>query len=176
MKRIVIGLATLAVLAVPMLSCAQDSSDVDYQNTGDVEYYDQGPPPYNDVEDGQLLKLASYILMPVGWALEHGLTRPLHTLATDSPAAPILGGDTQIRYFGESSNANLLPPDTFRPFLMSANPTQMDTGTGPLVTTTMTTDRTILPQVTGVQTTTTRTITTTTPNSYPNSAGQSVIH
>jgi len=45
-----------------------------------------------------------------------------------------------------------------------------------LVTTTMTTDRTILPQVTGVQTTTTRTITTTTPNSYPNSAGQSVIH
>lgn len=176
MKRIVIGLATLAVLAVPMLSRAQDLTDIDYQDTGEVEYFDEGPPPYNDVEDGQLLKIASYILMPVGWALEHGLTRPLHTLATDSPAAPILGGDTQIRYFGESSNANLLPPDTFRPFLMPANPTQMDTSGGPLVTTRVSVSSSALPPVAGVQTTTTRTVITTTPNSYSNSAGQSVIH
>src|ERR1700733_13674436 len=139
MKRIVIGLATIAVLAVPMLSYAQNSSYVGYQSSNEVEYYDQGPPPYSDVEDGQILKLASYILMPVGWALEHGLTRPLHSLATNSAAAPVLSGDTQIRYFGESSNANLLPPDTFRPFLMPANPTQMDTSGGPLVMTTATT-------------------------------------
>jgi hypothetical protein len=170
MKRIVIGLATLAVLAAPMLSYAQSSSD--------VGYYDQGPPPYNDVEDGQILKLASYILMPVGWALEHGITRPLHSLATNSAAAPLLSGDTQIRYFGESSNANLLPPDTFRPFLMPANPTQMDTSGGPLVmtTATTTTENPVLPQVTGVQTTTTRTVITTTPSSYQSSSGQSVIH
>jgi hypothetical protein len=176
MKRIVIGLATLAVFAVPMLSYAQNTGEVGYQNTGEVEYYDQGPPPYNDVEDGQILKLASYILMPVGWALEHGLTRPLHSLATNSAAAPVLSGDTQIRYFGESSNANLLPPDTFRPFLMPANPTQMDTSVGPLVTTSVSVSSSVLPPVAGVQTTTTRTVITTTPNSYSNSTGQSVIH
>jgi hypothetical protein len=116
--------------------------------------------------------------MPVGWALEHGITRPLHSLATNSAAAPLLSGDTQIRYFGESSNANLLPPDTFRPFLMPANPTQMDTSGGPLVmtTATTTTENPVLPQVTGVQTTTTRTVITTTPSSYQSSSGQNVIH
>lgn len=146
-----------------MLSYAQDE---------DMEYDAPGPPPYNDVEDGQLLKIASYIVMPVGWLLEHGLTRPLHSLATDSPAAPILSGDTDRKFFGESSNANLLPPDTFRPFQMPANPTQMDTGEGPLVLTNTTSST--LPPVSAQSMRTTITSTTTAPSLYP--PGQSVIH
>ncbi|MGA2409750.1 MAG: hypothetical protein ABSG46_05085 [Candidatus Binataceae bacterium] len=145
MKRIFVGLAALAMLAVPMLSYAQQ--------WGDMEYDAPGPVPYNDVEDGQFLKLVSYIVMPVGYALEWGVTRPLHNLATNSAAAPVLSGDTEIRYFGESANANLLPPDTFRPFQMPANPTQMDTGAGPLVTPATTgLGSSTLPEVAGYQT------------------------
>jgi hypothetical protein len=172
MKRIVIGLTAVAILAAPILSYAQQYGEGDLN----MEYDAQGPPPYNDVEDGQLLKLASYVAMPVGWLLEHGLTRPLHRLATDSPAAPLLSGDTEIKYFGESSNANLLPPDTFRPFQMPANPTQMDTGPGPDVTATSSSESPILPPVQSEQNTTTRTTTTTIANPYPNTTRQTVIH
>jgi hypothetical protein len=166
MKRLLIGLAVMTMLGVPMLAHAQDE---------DMEYDTEGPPPYNDVEDGQLLKIASYIAMPVGWALEHGVTRPLHYLATDTAAAPILSGDTDRKFFGESANANLLPPDTFRPFEMPANPTQMDTGAGPLVLTNTSTESSVLPPIPGqtVRTTTT-TVTTTAP--VTNSLGQTVIH
>jgi hypothetical protein len=160
MKRIATGLAAIAILATPILSYAQQYSQGPYSrqySQGDLnmEYDVQGPPPYNDVEDGQLLKLLSYAVMPVGYVLEHCVTRPLHSLATDSPAAPVLSGDTQIKYFGESSNANLLPPDTFRPFQMPANPTQMDTGAGPLVPASPTAETNILPAVRSYQSTST---------------------
>jgi hypothetical protein len=172
MKRIAIGLAAIAILATPILSYAQQYGAGDL----DMEYDVQGPPPYNDVDDGQLLKLVSYVAMPIGYTLEHVVTRPLHDLATNSAAAPILSGDTEIKYFGESSNANLLPPGTFRPFQMPANPNQMDTSTGPLVTTvTASSTSPILPQVPYAQTTTTQT-TATTAYPYPNTHGQNVIH
>lgn len=172
MKRIVIGLAAIAILATPILSYAQEYGQGDL----DMEYDVEGPPPYNDVEDGQLLRLLSYVLMPIGYVLEHGVTRPLNNLATNSAAAPILSGDTEIKYFGESSNANLLPPDTFRPFQMPANPTQMDTSAGPLVTNTVSSESPILPPVPYAQTTATQTTTSTTANPYPNTPRQTVIH
>src|ERR1700744_1269474 len=100
MKRLLSGMAIVVMLATPMVSHAQDTN---------IEYDAAGPPPYNDVEDGQLLKIASYVAMPVGWVLEHGVTRPLHYLATDTAAAPLLSGDTDEKFFGESSNADLLP-------------------------------------------------------------------
>lgn len=173
MKRIAIGLAAIAILATPILSHAQQYGQGDL----DMEYDIQGPPPYNDVEDGQLLKLLSYALMPIGYTLEHCVTRPLNDLATNSPAAPILSGDTEIKYFGEASNANLLPPDTFRPFQMPANPTQMDTGTEPLATTaTASSASPILQPVPYTQSITTQSTTTTTANPYPNTTHQTVIH
>ena len=169
MKRLLVGLVLFAMIVTPILARAQD--------LGDDEYDIEGPPPYNDVEDGQLLKLASYVLMPIGYALEHGVTRPLHDLATNSAAAPVLSGDTEIKYFGEASNANLLPADTFRPFQMPANPTQMDTGSGPMVMTRMNAEGPILPPVTPqTVTTTTTTITTTTKTAPSSSIGQSAIH
>ncbi|HUN59535.1 MAG TPA: hypothetical protein VMU41_15595 [Candidatus Binataceae bacterium] len=174
MKRIVIGgLAAIVIFATPIVSYAQQQWG---QGDLDMEYDAQGPPPYNDVENGQVLQIASYLVMPVGWLLEHGVTRPLHDLATNSAAAPILSGDTEIKNFGESSNANLLPPDTFRPFQMPANPTQMDTGAGPLVTANTNSESPILPPVTYGQTVATQTTTTTIANPYPNTTRQAVIH
>jgi hypothetical protein len=161
MKRIIIGLAALAMLVLPVLSYAQE--------WGDMEYDAQGPVPYNDVVDGQLLKLSSYVLMPIGYGLEWGIFRPLHNLATNTAAAPVLSGDTDIRYFGESSNANLLPPGTFRPFQMPANPTQMDTSTGPLPMPATTAMRSsTLPPVQGYQ--------PTRPGAGYAPSGQAVIH
>jgi hypothetical protein len=83
MKRAAICLLTLLALILPHLSHAEDFDD---------EY---GPPPYNDVEDGQVLRLAGYILAPFGYALEWGVTRPMHHAATDTPLAPMLSGDTE---------------------------------------------------------------------------------
>jgi hypothetical protein len=117
MKRAAICLLTLLALAMPRLARAQD-----WYNQ------DNGPPPYNDVEDGQMLRIAGYILAPFGYALEWGLTRPLHHAATDTPLAPVLSGDTEVKYFGQTSNADRLPPQTFAPFRMPANPNAVDSG------------------------------------------------
>jgi hypothetical protein len=75
----------------------------------------QNPGQYNDVEDGQLLKAVSYILMPIGMGLEWGLTRPLHYAATQTPLAPVLSGDRDNTYFGQTDNFVNLPPGTFAP-------------------------------------------------------------
>jgi len=98
----VLCLSMAVLLSLPGLSRAQRMGD-DMQN----------PNQYNDVEDGQLLKFASYILMPIGMGLEWGLTRPLHYVATQTPLAPILSGDNDSTNFGEANNAANLPAGTF---------------------------------------------------------------
>jgi hypothetical protein len=115
MKRAKICFLTLLALTLPRLANAQYAMNDEY-----------GPPPYNDVEDGQALRIAGYILAPFGYALEWGLTRPLHYAATDTPLAPVLSGDTGIKYFGETANSDRLPPRTFAPFSMPANPNAID--------------------------------------------------
>lgn len=114
MKRALICVVTLLALTLPRLALAQFMSDDE-----------SGPPPYNDVEDGQALRVAGYILAPFGYALEWTLTRPLHYVATDTAARPVLRGDTDIKYFGETSNSDHLPPGTFAPFTVPANPNAM---------------------------------------------------
>ena len=54
------------------------------------------------------------------------VTRPLHHVATDTALAPMLSGDTQVRYFGQNANADRLPPGTFAPFQVPANPNAID--------------------------------------------------
>jgi len=120
MKRSAIGFLALLALTLPRLAQAQFTVDNEY-----------GPPPYNDVEDGQALRIAGYILAPFGYALEWGLTRPLHYAATDTALAPVLSGDTDIKYFGETSNAARLQPSTFAPFTMPANPNAIDPSPDP---------------------------------------------
>jgi hypothetical protein len=121
MKRALMALAAMVLLSLPALAHAQFYGD------DDTEW---GPPPYNDVDNGQLLQIFSYTLAPFGYALEWGVTRPLYHLATQTPLAPVLSGDTDVRYFGETSNAALLPPNTFAPFKMPANPNAMEPDTG----------------------------------------------
>ncbi len=98
-------LCTLALmLAGPVVLHAQ-TDDWDRQNS----------TQYRDVEDGQVLKVVSYILTPVGMALEWGVTRPLHYLATQTSAGPILRGDEGPSFFTENDNASRVPPGTFAP-------------------------------------------------------------
>jgi hypothetical protein len=101
MKRL-IGFALALILAGPVLSHAQ-TDDVDEPNS----------KQYRDVDDGQSLKLVSYILTPVGMALEWGLMRPLHYLATETRAAPLLTGDKGSPFFTKTDNASQVPPGTF---------------------------------------------------------------
>lgn len=115
MKRASIYLLALLAMAVPRLAHAQYS-----QSNNIID--DEAPQPYNDVEDGQALRIAGYILAPFGYALEWTLTRPMHYLATDTALSPVLSGDTDMRYFGETGNSDRLPPETFAPFRMPANP------------------------------------------------------
>jgi len=121
MKRLIV--CTLAlILAGPAISGAQ-TDDQDRQN----------PTQYRDVEDGQALKLVSYILTPVGMALEWGLMRPLHYLATQTSAAPLLSGDKGSPFFTENNNANQVPPGTFEPYTINpSNNLQASNNTTPV--------------------------------------------
>lgn len=103
MKRLII-FALALILTGPALSRAQ-STDQDQQDQSQ----------YRDVEDGQVLKFVSYILMPVGMALEWGVMRPLHYLATQTSAKPLLSGDQGPAFFAENNNASKVPPGTFAP-------------------------------------------------------------
>jgi len=73
------------------------------------------PYQYEDVDDAQFLKFASYVLTPFGMGLEWGLMRPLHYAATQSSLAPILSGDKERIQFGQNNNADFVPPGTFGP-------------------------------------------------------------
>src|SRR5436309_900215 len=94
MKRLIV-LALALILASPVVSRAQND-DFDEPN----------PKQYRDVDEGQPLKMVSYILTPVGMALEWGLTRPLHYVATETAAAPLLSGDKGSPFFTKTDNAN----------------------------------------------------------------------
>jgi hypothetical protein len=103
MKRLFV--CALALVLTGPVVCHAQSDDFDRQN----------PTQYRDVEDGQVLKVVSYILNPVGMALEWGVARPLHYLSTQSSAAPLLSGDKGPSFFTENNNASQVPPGTFGP-------------------------------------------------------------
>jgi len=76
MRRIVIVLCAAFWLATPAISHAQ-YNDNDQQN----------PKEYHD-EDSQPLSLIADIFYPIGYAAEWLVSRPMHYLSHDSPAAP----------------------------------------------------------------------------------------
>lgn len=119
MKRWLLVLAAVIAMAIPRPCHAQSTSE------------SRRNAPYSDVEDSQALKIASYLLTPLGMGLEWGITRPLHDLATKSSVAPLLSGDNDGFYFGQTDNASKLPPQTFAPFRMPADPNELilDNGT-----------------------------------------------
>lgn len=72
-------------IAMPAMALAQQGPYNDKQN----------PEEYTNTEDGQLLKVVSYFIAPIGYALEWTVTRPLHYLATQTALAPAMSGDTE---------------------------------------------------------------------------------
>lgn len=107
MKRVSIVVSLLLALGLPATSHAQ---------WGTYDEQDRlNPYQYRDVDDGQFLMFASYVLTPIGMGLEWGLTRPLHYTATQTVLAPILSGDKDYTQFGQNNNADLIPPETFAP-------------------------------------------------------------
>jgi len=100
MRKAALILAAVLLLAAPGFARAQNTG-MDKQNPG--EYTD---------DDSQPLKLLSYALAPIGFALEWGVVRPLHYLATDSFLAPILSATTDSDKMTVAPIAELPPLDT----------------------------------------------------------------
>jgi hypothetical protein len=97
MWRATFALVAALLLVAPSFARSQGYSDLDKQD----------PTEYDD-QDSQLLNMVSYVLRPIGFSLEWGIARPLHYLATKSPAAPVLGANTD-------SDSDRLPPITDLP-------------------------------------------------------------
>src|SRR5258708_34896415 len=85
MRRLILWMVFALAIAMPASALAQQGPYNDKQN----------PNEYTDTEDGQVLKVVSYFLAPIGYALEWGVTRPLHYLATKTSLAPAMSGDTE---------------------------------------------------------------------------------
>ena len=85
MRRLILWMVFALAIAMPASALAQQGPYNDKQN----------PNEYTDTEDGQILKVFSYVIAPIGYALEWGVTRPLHYLATKTSLAPALSGDTE---------------------------------------------------------------------------------
>lgn len=81
MWRAIISLCIAFTIGLPTL-CHAQSYDNDRQN----------PKQYTN-DDSQPVRLMAYVLSPLGFALEWGVTRPLHYIATDTFLAPVFGGD-----------------------------------------------------------------------------------
>jgi len=105
MRATILALAVALLTILPAFAHAQYVRDIDEAN----------PYEYRDVDDGQLLKLAAYLLTPFGMGLEWGVTRPLHYVATQTSIAPLLSGDKDTYTFGQNNNADFVPPGTFGP-------------------------------------------------------------
>ena len=52
-------------------------------------------------EDSHPVRVIGWLLSPVGFALEWGIARPLHYVATQTPLAPVLNGGEQEDSWGE---------------------------------------------------------------------------
>jgi len=83
MWRATICLCAALIIGVPKLASAQ-YSDVDQQN----------PNEYTD-EDSQPLRIVAYLVAPIGFALEWGVARPIHYVATQTFLAPVFNADTR---------------------------------------------------------------------------------
>ncbi|HTY55227.1 MAG TPA: hypothetical protein VMB26_08505 [Candidatus Binataceae bacterium] len=84
MRQLIIIVILVAAFAPGRAFCQgqQDPNDI------------QNPKEYTD-EDANPLKMIATILNPVGYFLEWTVARPLHYLATDSPLAPVFGGNDE---------------------------------------------------------------------------------
>lgn len=110
MRRWIIGLGLAAMLWFAPAVHAQFHQD------------QQDPSEYNE-DDGQPLKIASYFVAPIGFALEWTVARPLNYLANKTPLAPAMNPDKD-QFYGPPRIADLPPPDKFAPEPYETNPSE----------------------------------------------------
>lgn len=78
-----------AVLALPQASQAQQQQQ---DSTAGWQLHD--PNEYRQ-EDSHPVRAIASLLSPIGWALEWGVARPWHYVATNTFLAPVLNGGQQ---------------------------------------------------------------------------------
>jgi hypothetical protein len=110
MRRWAIGIGLALVLGFTPAVHAQYHED------------QQDPGEYNE-DDSQPLKIASYFVAPIGFALEWTVARPLNYLANKTPLAPALNPEKD-QFYGPPRMAELPPPDKFAPEPYEANPSE----------------------------------------------------
>ncbi len=118
-------------IGLPTISHAQ-YNDNDQQN----------PKEYHD-EDSQPLALAADLLYPIGYGLEWLVSRPMHWIANDSPAAPVyrpIGGNDM----SPPPPVPIIPDNTMDQTTVSTTP-QDWSPTHTTVTTTATTVKQVVP-------------------------------
>ncbi|HYA35799.1 MAG TPA: hypothetical protein VEF03_09265 [Candidatus Binataceae bacterium] len=147
MWRAVICLCAALTIAAPVASYAQPAES-DRQN----------PTEYND-EDSQPAKLMSYVLAPVGFVLEWGVTRPIHWIVTRSSIASAFNSETPMAPY--TPPVPPLPPDPTIAQASATHPREVAIGAGPSPATTQPINQS----------------TASTTNAQPAaSSGQSVLH
>lgn len=69
----------------------------------------------DDYDDSQAhpLRLAAYIIYPVGYALEWLVTRPFHELVAQPDLAPVFG-HTSHEYYGDAPVGNAVTTEPYR--------------------------------------------------------------
>ncbi len=94
--------AMLVVLAWPLASHAQQQQQQQQQNP-DAGWQLHDPNEYRQ-EDSHPVRAIASLLSPIGWALEWGVARPWHYVATNTFLAPVLNGgqddDAWTEYYG----------------------------------------------------------------------------
>jgi hypothetical protein len=69
----------------------------------------------DDYDDSQAhpLRLAAYVIYPVGYALEWLVARPFHELVAQPDLAPVFG-HTSHEYYGDAPVGTAIPTEPYR--------------------------------------------------------------
>jgi hypothetical protein len=107
MRTVVLAALLAAVLAWPVASKAQQQ-----QQDPNESWQLHDPNEYTQ-EDSHPVRAIASLLSPIGWALEWGVARPWHYVATNTFLAPVLNGgqddDTWSEYYGTPGPASEVP-------------------------------------------------------------------
>jgi hypothetical protein len=105
--------AALVAWSPPLHAQQQDPN-----NPGNNGWQLHDPNEYTQ-EDSHPVRAIASLLSPIGWALEWGIARPWHYVATNTFLAPVLNGgeqdDTWTEYYGtpgQNAEAPMVPPVT----------------------------------------------------------------
>jgi hypothetical protein len=130
MRTLAIAALLGAVLAWPLASNAQQQQSPN----GGWQLHD--PNEYRQ-EDSHPVRAIASLLSPIGWALEWGVARPWHYVATNTFLAPVLNGgqedDTWSEYYGTPGPVTEVPipgPAVKEP-VASAQPPMREQNLGP---------------------------------------------